>query len=175
MKRTKFVIFLIGAMALGFMVSMPVAAQESIPETIPISGSLDYVPTLLLMEDVGGTTFWDVLEDEVWMGDIAGTASGNDRIMTWASGESEAWITFEIDATVLGEYEGTLNIISVWKKKGPTDYWHGEWTIMSGTDDLEHIHGFGVGWGPGFNREDPEASPDIYYTGEIVFLEPVTD
>ena len=95
--------------------------------------------------------------------------------MIWPSGVAEAWIVFEIYATVLDEYEGTLIILSVWKKEAPTAYWHGEWTILSGTDDLEHIHGFGVGWGPGFNREDPEASPDIYYSGEIVFLEPVTN
>ena len=37
------------------------------------------------------------------------------------------------------------------------------------------INGKGVAWGPGFNPEDPEAEPDVYYSGEVVFVEPASD
>lgn len=151
--------------------SFPLAAQEGDLELIPISGSLDYVPEMLLFQEVGAITFFDATETEVWAGDFAGNATAQDRIMIRSSGVWEAWIVFEFEGTVLGDYEGSMIIMSVWKREAASADWHGEWVILTGTGDLENIHGFGVGWGPGFDREDPQASPDIFYSGEVSFIE----
>jgi hypothetical protein len=75
---------------------------------------------------------------------------------------------------VLGEYEGTLRIIAIFSRPDATAQWEGEWMIVSGTGDLEHLRGHGVAWGPGSTNAD-DAVTDIYYTGEVMFLEPASD
>ena len=59
MNKRLWITLITGMVALLSVLSLPLYAQEEDLETIPISGSLDYVPELLLLQEVGGTTFFD--------------------------------------------------------------------------------------------------------------------
>lgn len=152
------------------LLSLPVVAQEELV-TIPVSGTFNYTPTLLANMPADGKVFFSSFEDEQWFGDLEGTAVAQFRAVLWNNGVMEGPGFHEWEGTVLGEYEGTLQIMSTFRRNALTAEWYGEWWILRGTGDLAGLHGRGVYWGPGFNPEDPEAEPDIYYAGEIVFVE----
>lgn len=138
-------------------------------EPIPVSGTFDYTPEVFARVPGGGGVFVDASEAEVWTGDIEGTAAAPFRVVVGPDGSFEAWILAEFEGTVLGEYGGTMVMASRYTRPAATAHWTGEWIILSGTGDLENVHGHGSAWGPGFNREDPEAGPDIFYSGEVIF------
>ena len=171
MKKYIFVVLVVGVIA---SLSLPVVAQED-PGPFPVSGSFNYMYEELAALEADGSYFGDYVEYEEWSGDIEGTAVAPFPFILWASGEMDAWLLAEFEGTVLGEYEGTMVIMSIYHAptSGGTD-WHGEWMIISGTGDLEHLRGQGVAWGPGSTNED-DGITDIYYNGQVMFLEPATD
>lgn len=175
MKSRSLRLTLVFAAALFIMSSLPAAAQDPEPLTVPVSGTFDYTPTIVVWEDVGGTSYIETTEVEVWSGDISGTGSSQDRIVISPSGAWEGWILTAFDEVAIGDRMGSMVTLSYWKRLAGTAEWQGEWVILRGTGDLENAHGGGTAWGPGFNPEDPEASPDIYYQGEVIFLEPAAD
>lgn len=158
---------LIACLVIGLFPSLPVYAQEQKP--IPVSGSFNYTPKIFSQVSGGGSKFFDASEDEVWTGDIAGTAVSPFRMVTTPDGVWDAWLYTNFEGTVLGKYKGTMNIVSRYKRLAPDAHWAGEWMILSGTDDLKNVQGHGTAWGPGFNPKDPEAGPDIFFSGEVVF------
>jgi hypothetical protein len=160
------------AVAVFTMSSLPATAQEQGPLTMAVSGTFDYTPTISVWEDVGDTSYIETTEIEIWSGDISGTGSSQDRIVISPSGAWEGWIQTTFDEVVIGDRVGSMVTLSYWKRLSGTAEWQGEWVILRGTGDLENAHGSGTAWGPGFNPEDPEASPDIYYQGDVIFLEP---
>jgi hypothetical protein len=95
--------------------------------------------------------------------------------VAWSTGIWDAWLLAEFEGMVLGEYEGTMVIMSTYRRNAATADWYGEWMILSGTGDLATLQGHGVAWGPGFSASDPEASPDLFYSGEVVFVEPASE
>jgi Protein of unknown function (DUF3224) len=137
-------------------------------ETIPVSGSFDYTPEIFTKVPGGDSVFFDASEDEVWTGDIEGTAVSPFRMVVTPDGGWDAWLYSEFKGTV-GAHEGTMRIVSRYKRPAQDAHWAGEWIILSGTGELEHVQGHGSAWGPGFNAKDPEAGPDIYYSGEVIF------
>jgi hypothetical protein len=150
-------------------------AQDGESPIIPVSGTFDYTPTRNYALEVGGSTFIDATEDEIWSGDFEGTSVAPFRVVASSTGIWDAWLLAEFEGAVLGEYEGTMVIMSTYRKNAATAEWYGEWMILSGTGDLATLQGHGVAWGPGFRATDPEASPDIYYSGEVVFVEPASE
>jgi hypothetical protein len=82
-----------------------------------------------------------------WTGDIAGEGSSLQTVAFHSSGftYAEGILTLD-DCTVEGiSYTGTLVIR--WSGKGTAEgQWTGQWVILSGTGDLEHLHGQGT-WG----------------------------
>jgi len=62
------------------------------------------------------------------------------------------------NAKVMGK-EGSLAILWVGNQPKGED-WKGEWVILSGTSELENLHGRGQWWGPSFNLD---------YSGRIHF------
>lgn len=158
MIRTSVVCFALAAFA------GPALAQEQ----IPVSGSFDYTPEIFAQVPASGSMFFDASEDEVWVGDIAGTAVSPFRMVVTPDGVWDAWLYTEFAGTVLGEHEGTMVILARYQRPAPDAHWSGEWIILSGTGDLENVQGHGTSWGPGFNADDPEAGPDIFYSGQVV-------
>ena len=146
-----------------------VAGAALAQEPVPVSGGFDYTPEVFARVPGGGGMFVDASEDEVWSGDIEGTAVAPFRVVVSPDGSFQAWLLAEFEGTVLGEYSGTMVMSSKYTKPNATAEWTGEWIILSGTGDLENVHGHGSAWGPGFNPKDPEAGPDIFYSGEVFF------
>ncbi len=138
-------------------------------EPIPVSGSFDYTPKVFARVTGGGSVFVDASEDEVWTGDIEGTAVAPFRIVVSPDGSFDAWLLAEFDGTILRKYNGTMVIASRYERPAATAHWTGKWIILSSTGELENIQGHGSAWGPGFNPKDPEAGPDIFYSGEVIF------
>jgi hypothetical protein len=139
-------------------------------EPMPVSGSFEYSPEVFSKVSAGGSVFFDASEDEVWTGDIEGTAVAPFRMVVTPDGAFDAWLHAEFEGTVLGEYEGTMTVVSRFKRPAVGAHWTGEWIILNGTGELEDLRGHGTAWGPGFNRDDPEAGPDIFYSGQVVFV-----
>ncbi len=145
------------------------AGSAMAQEQVPVSGSFDYTPEIFTQISLGDSNFFDASEDEVWRGDIEGTAVSPFRMVIAPDGVWDAWLYTELEGTVLGEYEGTMVILARYNRPAPDMHWSGEWIILSGTGELENVHGHGTAWGPGFDAENPEASPDIFYSGRVVF------
>lgn len=142
---------------------------------IPVSGSFDYFWKPLASLEVDGHTFMDAFDfKEIWIGDLKGTATSLYPFVTWPSGVQEAWLITNFEGTVLGKYKGTLVIITIYDRPDGTAEWQGRWMIVSGTGDLEYLRGQGGAWGPGSTNED-NGIIDIYYTGQVMFLEPASD
>ena len=145
------------------------AATALAQEPVPVSGSFDYTPEVFARVPGGDEVFVDASEAEIWTGDIQGMAVAPFRVVVSPDGSFNAWLQAEFEGTVLGDHRGTMVIASKYTKPNATAQWTGEWIILSGTGDLENVHGHGSAWGPGFNPKDPEAGPDIYYSGEVFF------
>lgn len=146
-------------------ISGPAMAEEP----VSVSGSFDYTPQVFARVPGGGSVFVDASEAEVWTGDIEGKSVAPFRVVVSPDGSVQAWLLAEFEGTVLGQHDGTMVIASKYAKPSASAHWTGEWIILSGTGDLENVHGHGRAWGPGFNPKDPEAGPDIFYSGQIFF------
>ena len=157
------------SIAVAFFMLTAMAGNVLAQEPIPVSGSFDYTPEVFSRVPGGGSVFVDASEAEVWTGDIQGTSVAPFRVVVAPDGSFEAWLLAEFEGTVLGEHSGTMVIASKYKKPAATAHWTGEWIILGGTGGLENVHGHGSVWGPGFNPKDPDASPDIFYSGEVFF------
>ena len=164
----KFGIVLVALLAV-LVIGQPVVTQENGAEIVRISGTLDYVPEILSSMDLNGYSYLDVASEGVWSGDFEGTEKSSYRVVIEPSGVWDAGaVLTKFEGTLLGDKEGTLVMVAHWKRNSPTAGWFGESWILSGTGDLANIHGKILWWGPGFNPEDPEASPDNFYSAELI-------
>jgi hypothetical protein len=164
---------LVGCLVLGLLLSLPAYAQEQ--EAIPVSGSFNYIPSVLASGVSNGHTLIDATEDEVWTGDFEGTAVSRFPYAIWSTGFQYAPLITEFEGTVLGQYEGTLEIVTVYTRPDAAAHWTGQWMIVGGTGELEHLRGYGGAWGPGFSGEADDGITDIYFSGTVMFLEPVPE
>lgn len=139
-------------------------------EAVSVAGSFNYTPEVFAQIPAGDTVFFDASEDEVWIGDIEGTAVSPFRMVVTPDGSFDAWLYTEFKGTVLGEHEGTMVVLSRYTRPAASAHWTGEWMILSGTGGLENAHGHGAAWGPGNNAADPDAGPEIFYSGEVLFV-----
>ncbi len=169
MKKRILIILILCLVSVLTALSRPVYAQDKGP--VRVSGTFNYTYKILTQGAASGNTFMDGTEDEVWTGDFKGTAVSPFPFAIWSSGVQDAWLLTEFKGTVLGKYKGTLVMIAIYKRPDATAQWEGEWMIVSGTGDLEHLRGHGVAWGPGSTNKD-DGIPDILYTGEVMFLMP---
>lgn len=171
MKKRTSIMLIVYLVAVLAVLSLPVYAQDKGP--VPVSGSFNYTFKVLASGEAGGNTFMDGTEDEVWTGDFEGTAVSPFPFTMWSSGVQDAWLLTEFKGMALGKYKGTLVMIAIYHRPDATAQWEGEWMIVSGTGDLEHLRGHGVAWGPGSTNKD-DGITDISYTGEVMFLEPAS-
>lgn len=152
-----------------FAATSQVMAQDAEPIVVPVSGTFDFFPEVRTPIDAENRGFRDAYETEVWHGDIVGEATAPFRVYINPDGRIAAWLLAEFEGSVVGEYEGTFVMISLYTRNSRDTHWTGEWIIMSGTGDFENVQGAGTAWGPGFKPDDEEQDPDIYYRGYIVF------
>lgn len=150
------------------LLTTPLLAQDTEPVIVPVSGSFDFFPEKLGTIRADDRVFTDAFETEVWVGDIVGTADAPFRVYINPDGKIYAWLLAEFEGSVLGDYEGTFIMQSLYTRHANTTHWTGEWIIMSGAGDFENVQGAGTAWGPGFVADDTE-NPDIYYSGHLVF------
>ena len=131
--------------------------------SMEVSGYFDYTFDVTGMREADGNLFLYAIEDEVWIGDFEGTAQAVFRVGMFRSGFWNVWLRSTFTGAVAGK-QGTLVIQLVGKKQGMED-WYGQWVIISGTGELEGLHGKGKWWGPGFDAP----GPDINYMGKVHF------
>ena len=176
MKKFALLSLIVGMVAILSMSSLSAAAQEQ--EPIPVSGTFDYTYKIVGTAETASYTMLDGAEEEVWVGDIEGTAQTIWRVGVYKDLPVEdVWLLSNFTGTVLGDYEGTMVILLVGDKpllEEPTaTQWYGEWSVVSGTGDLANVHGKGIWWGTGFSPDN--GIPDIYYAGEVIFMEPPSE
>ena len=131
---------------------------------IAVSGSFDYTFTITSERWPDDHYIFEATEWETWIGDFEGTAVSFFRVVwfKFPTGPLNVWLRSDFEGTVDGK-EGTLVIQLVgWSHQGN---WDGQWVIISGTGELENLHGKGVWGGPGFGA----SGPDIWYSGQIHF------
>ena len=85
-----------------------------------------------------------------------------------ASGSATVKIRGTINCTLDGK-QGVVVMRSEGRRAAGAAEWQGQWVIVSATGALANMHGQGTWWGPGFNPANPGASPDVYYSGQILF------
>ena len=151
------------------LLAIPLLAQDAEPVVVPVTGTFDFVPESYATFKVADRVFKDAYEEEVWFGDIVGTATAPFRVSINPDGTIHAWLMAEFEGTVKDEYEGTMVMLSLYTRHSSSTHWAGEWIILSGTGDFENVQGYGTAWGPGHVADDPEGDPDIYYSGHLVF------
>lgn len=168
MKAYRFflIIFVLGLIILP---ATQVVAQEAEPVVVPVSGTFDFFPEVRTAINAADRGFRDAFETEVWFGDIVGEATAPFRVYISPDGTISAWLLAEFEGSVVGEYEGTFVMVSLYTRHSRDTHWSGDWIIMSGTGDFENAQGYGTAWGPGFKPDDEAQDPDIYYSGYIVF------
>jgi Protein of unknown function (DUF3224) len=172
MKKRILLMLVVCLVAVLSVVSQPVYAQDQ--GAIRVSGSINYNFKVLAKGESSGNTFMDGTEDEAWTGGFEGTGVSPFPFVQWSSGAQDAWLITEFKGTVLGKYKGTLVMLGIYARPDATAHWEGEWMIVSGTGDLEHLRGHGLAWGPGSTNKD-DGITDIYYTGEVMFLKPASN
>jgi hypothetical protein len=141
-------------------------------------GYFDYTYKIVRAAETASYTMLDGVEDEVWTGDIEGTAQTIWRVGVYKDLPVEdVWLPSNFTGTLLGKYEGTMVILLVGDKpllEEPTaTQWYGEWLVVSGTGDLANVHGKGIWWETGFRPDN--GIPDSYYAGEVIFMEPPSE
>ena len=143
---------------------------------IPAEGTWTYIPYVDYWCEVDGNVFFSGYNVEEWAGTFEGSA--NSDYMCFMVGATtfpppdfdSRWVveiaTFE-ECTVEGK-TGGLMMLAYGKSGPPGTGWSGRWVILSGTGELEGIHGRGTFWGPGF--APPHVVPgELSYSGWIYF------
>lgn len=155
--------------ALLSMLLMPVcAAPPALAE-----GYFDYTYEITGTRVADGNLFIYATEDEVWVGDLAGTSQAAFRVEIFTEGFWNVWLRSTFTGTVGGK-SGTLVIQLVglrtwWDEQ--RFWWFGQWVILSGTEDLANLHGQGTWWGPGFEGlEIPGERPEYTIRGRYTSI-----
>jgi hypothetical protein len=161
MKKILFILVIV-AIAL-FGLSITAYAESPIEE---VSADFTYIPTIIGMKLAGGNMFLDATDVGTWAGDFTGTSyeeytavlHGFEGFFIYEKGFYKGTATFTGD--VKGK-EGTLDILFIGKSSGSPfmDDWTGTWRILSGTGELENLHGTGIFYN--------NAPLDIHFEGQI--------
>lgn len=119
----------------------------------------------------GGNTFMESYEVGWWAGDFEGTSEDHGTVMIHRSGRWNFKATVYFEGKVNGK-SGTLKMSVSGGRPDAFTEWQGVWVILSGTGELETLHGQGTWSGPGFIPPppgDPPVPGVIYYDGKVHF------
>ena len=162
MKKMLIIIFVLIIAVFG--VSLSASAESPLEE---ISADFTYEPYIAGMKQVDGNMFLDCYDYGTWYdGDFIGTSyeeyvavlHGFEGFFIYDKGFYKGTATFT--GTVKGK-AGTLEILFIGTSSGSPymDDWTGTWRIISGTSELEDLHGNGT-----FYNNGPL---DIHIDGQI--------
>jgi hypothetical protein len=117
-------------------------------------------------EIAGGNTFLRTTEVATWTGSFEGNSTDVCKVVIHSSG---AWLYRGMGSLegVVGDKEGTLEMLLVGNRPDGLSDWEGTWRITGGTDELGDLHGQGTFWGPGAAGFGVQGV--ISYTGRIHF------
>jgi hypothetical protein len=151
------------------LLSMATAPAYAAPH-LNAAGSFDYWPDMAtaVVRQAHGNTFIHSTTTDLWTGTFAGAGQSESTVIMFAAGSAVVTIRGTINCTLDGKH-GVVTMQSVGRRAAGAAEWQGQWVIIRATGDLANMHGQGNWWGPGFNPADPNASPDIYYAGQIHF------
>jgi hypothetical protein len=150
----------------AFMVLSVLAISAYAEPPTDVEGTLWYTAHFGDLRVAGGNTFLTTTEDATWEGAFEGEAMDECVVVIHTSG---AWFyqgMASFQGTVQGR-TGTLQILLIGSRPDGLAEWEGTWRILSGGDELEHLHGQGTWWGPG--APDFEELGEIPYAGQIHF------
>jgi hypothetical protein len=131
-------------------------------------GYLEYIPTIVDMWSAGGNIFMTTTEDIVYYGILSGTMTDVGNVVIHTSGNWTYRAVGTFEGTVAGKY-GTLRMMMVGSRPDAFSEWQGTWVILSGTGELENLHGQGTFWGLGYTGDPPDLPGRIDYAGQIHF------
>jgi hypothetical protein len=159
--RKKISVLLLCCVALLSALIIPIIHAA---KPMPASGDWTYVVTSISERWAGSNLFRYGEEIGTWTGTFVGTSYDTFTVIVHNADPGppsfvnvigvinfEGWV---------GDKYGTLVIKFVGKKTGEPLEWYGTWVIISGTGELENLHGRGTWWGPSF---------DLDYDGKIHF------
>jgi hypothetical protein len=94
----------------------------------------------------GGNTFLRTTEVAAWTGSFEGNSTDVCKVVVHSSG---AWFYRGIGPFegVVGDKEGTLEMLLVGNRPDELSDWEGTWRITRGTGKLGDLHGQGTFWG----------------------------
>lgn len=144
--------------------SMSAAAAE---ESMVVQGNMVWdLNTLQIIRTISAgpdpahcnTILWGTTTVHV-TGDLAGTATDVWKETLFRTGALNLVDKLTVSTSVDGKL-GTLTMLLVGRAAPPGDYWTGQWTILSGTEDLSTICGHGTWWTAGVGYD---------FSGEVEF------
>ena len=151
----KRLVLLLCSVALASILLTPtlIAKHEDQGKAIFASGKWTYVPIEKDTRVVDDYTFVLGSEEGTWTGTFTGTTYDAYVAMKDPAGVSHLYYgLIKFDSIVIDGREGSL-IISFGPGEKVEGQWSGVWEIVSGTNELENLHGKGTWWGPSQNLD----------------------
>ena len=154
--RKRFSVLLLCSVAFVSLLFVPtlIAKHDDQGPAIFAYGKWTYTPIEKDTREIDGGDYLFVLGSEqgIWTGTFTGTSY--DAYVAMAhSGVSHLYYgLIEFESVVVDGREGSL-IISFGPGEKVEGQWSGEWEVVSGTGELENLHGKGTWWGPSKNLD----------------------
>ncbi len=158
----KFRLILTFAVLGSFLLVATTPAAANSPVTG--EGYLEYFANIVDMRTADGNTFMDTTENTVWYGTLSGTSFDVGKVVIHPSGNWNYRAIGDFTGTVDGK-SGTLQMLLVGSRPDAISEWQGTWVILSGTGELEDLHGQGTFWGLGYTGNPPDVPGRIDYAG----------
>lgn len=132
-------------LAAFYVLAIPAAKAET---SVAVEGKMVWdLNTLKIIKSLpanGNTILWGTTTVFV-TGSFAGTATDTWTETLFQTGALSLRDVLTVSTSVDGK-SGTLTLLLVGRAAPPGAYWTGQWTILSGTDDLATISGHGTWW-----------------------------
>lgn len=163
MKELRLNLLMVGAIGLLMIIALPLQAKSP-PK---MDGEIQYIPHILDVREDGCTTTLTTYEDAVWTGIFEGNSRDEVKIFIHCSGRWSFGALVSFDEVTVDGKSGSLVMFLSGSRPNRESDWLGDWVIVDGTGELEHLRGSGTFWGPG--APGPEEEGDIEYAGHIHF------
>lgn len=152
--KKKLIIILIVIMILS-TAAIPALAKKP---HLKASGTWTYAPVSFTDTIVGCTLLRSMIDE----GEFDGTFVGTEREVGVVTQHCNGNWSYEGDLSFTGSVDGKTGTLEmkITGKSANFTKWHGKWTILSGSDELENLRGHGTWRG---------APGDLTYKGHVYF------